>query len=168
MRSPINPVALGVGLAVVVVGVAGVLFLNRGSHIELKGTILKVRTLAVEEASSIAVLDFRFANPSNYPFVVKQVDIAIETKDGKRLEGERVSEVDARRLFEYYPLLGQKFNDTLLMRDKIPGRQSMDRMIAARFEAPESVIQNRKRMVIRIEDVDGPVAELEENGPGSR
>ena len=165
MRSPINPVAIGVGLAVVAIGLAGVLFLNRGSHIELKGSILKVRTLAPEETSSIAVIDFRFANPSNYPFVVKQVDVIIETKDGKRLEGIQVSEVDARRLFEYYPLLGQKFNDTLLMRDKIPGRQSMDRMVAARFEAPESVIQNRRRLVVRIEDVDGPVAELEENAP---
>ncbi len=165
MQSPINPVTLGVGLAVVAFGVAGVLYLNRGSHIELKGSILKVRTQAMDESSSVAVIDFRFANPSNYPFVVKQVDVIAEMKDGKRLEGTHVSELDARRLFEYFPLLGQKFNDTLLMRDKIPGRQTMDRMIASRFEAPEATIQNRKRFIVRITDGDGPVAELEKVAP---
>ena len=36
------------------------------------------------------------------------------------------------------PLLGQKFNDTLVLRDRIPGHTSEDRMVAARFDAPES------------------------------
>ena len=70
--------------------------------------------------------------------------------------------MDATRLFEGLPLLGQKYNDTLVIRDKIPSQASMDRMVAARFEAPESKLESRKRFLIRIEDVDGPVSELSE------
>jgi len=162
MKFPANPVALVAGLLVVVCAVGGVLFMQRGAHVELKGAILKVRTQAMDESSSVAVVDFRFANPSNYPFVVRQVDVSIEDKDGKTLEGAGVSELDARRLFQYYPALGQKYNDSLLIRDKIPGRQTMDRMIVARFEVPEAALQSRKKLIVRVVDVDGPVAELQE------
>jgi hypothetical protein len=162
MKIPVNPVPLGLGLLVVAVGIAGMFYMQRGAHIELKGSILKVRTQAMDENSSVAVADFRFVNPSNYPFVVKEVVVTAEDKDGKTLEGSPVSELDARRLFQYYPLLGEKYNDSLLMRDKIPARQTMDRMIVARFEVPESALQSRKKLKVRIVDVDGPEAELQE------
>ena len=162
MRSPVNPVTLVVGLGVVAFGVAGVFYMQRGAHTELKGAVLKVRTQAMDENSAVAVVDFRFANPAKYPFVVRQVDVAIEDKDGKRIDGTAVSDLDARRLFEYYPQLGQKFNDTLMMRNKIPPGQSMDRMITARFELPEAELQTRKKLIVRIVDLDGASSELEE------
>src|ERR1044071_4537361 len=110
--------------------------MQRGAHVELKGSVLKVRTASLDENSSVAVIDFRFVNPSNVPFVVRSVDVKMEGKDGNSVEGMPVSEVDAKRLFQYYPLLGQKYNDSLLMRDKIPARQAEDRMIAVRFDMP--------------------------------
>jgi hypothetical protein len=162
MKIPVNPVALVVGLVVVAIGVGGVFYMQRGAHVELKGAVLKVRTQVMDENSSVAVIDFRFVNPSNYPFVVKEVTVSIVDKDGKTLEGQPVSELDARRLFEYFPQLGQKYNPSLMMRDKIMGRQSMDRMIVSRFEVPEAVLESRKKLTVRIVDVDGPVAELQE------
>jgi hypothetical protein len=161
-KIPVNPVALGGGLIAVVCMVGFVFYVQRGAHIELKGAVLKVRTQSMDENSSVAVVDFRFVNPSNYPFVVQEVDVSIVDKDGKTVEGMQVSELDARRLFEYYPALGQKFNDSLIMRDKIPGRASMDRMIVSRFEAPESTLESRRYLKVRIVDVDGPEAELRE------
>jgi hypothetical protein len=161
-KIPVNPVALGGGLIAVVCMVGFVFYVQRGAHIELKGAVLKVRTQSMDENSSVAVVDFRFVNPSNYPFVVQEVDVSIVDKDGKTVEGMQVSELDARRLFEYYPALGQKFNDSLVMRDKIPGRASMDRMIVSRFEAPESALESRRYLKVRIVDVDGPEAELRE------
>jgi len=162
MKIPVNPVALVGGLLVVAAGIGGVFYMQRGAHVELKGGVLKVRTQAMDEKSSVAVIDFRFVNPSNYPFVVKEVTVSIVDKDGKTLEGQPVSELDARRLFQYYPQLGQKYNDSLMMRDKIMGRQSMDRMIATRFEEPEATLEGRRKLTVRIVDVDGPVAELQE------
>ena len=124
MRLPVNPPALGVGGVVVALGVAGVLWMQRGAHVELKGAILKVRTQAMDESSAVAVIDFRFVNPSDYPFVVRHVLVSAEDKDGKPLEGMVVSASDATRLFQYYPLLGQQFNETLITRTKIAPRSS--------------------------------------------
>ncbi len=161
-KIPVNPVALGGGLVAVVCMVGFVFYVQRGAHVELKGTVLKVRTQVMDEKSSVAVVDFRFVNPSNFPFVVHEVDVSIQDQNGKTVEGTQVSELDARRLFEYYPALGQKYNDSLIMRDKIPGRATMDRMIVSRFEVPESTLENRKNLKVRIVDVDGPEAELQE------
>jgi len=161
-KIPVNPVPLAVGLVVVLCAVGGVLYMQRGAHIELSGAILKVRTQAMDENSSIAVVDFRFVNSSDYNFVVREVGVTVEDKDGKTSDGATVSELDARRLFEYYPQLGQKFNDTLIMKSKIPPHQSMDRMIVARFEVPESQLDARKDLTVRVVDVDGPTSELRE------
>jgi hypothetical protein len=155
---------VGVGIVVVGILVAALFWVQRGAHLELEGSIQKVRTLAVEEAASIAVLDFRFVNSADYPFVVRDVTVSLEDWQGQILEGAVVSEVDARRLFQYYPRLGQKFNDTLVARTRIAPHQTMDRMIAARFEIPEKRLPERRRLRIRVEDVDGPVSEIVENG----
>src|SRR6266542_1938402 len=113
----------GIGVVVVVLAVAGVLYMQRGAHIELKGSVLKVRTMALDDNSSLAAVDFRFANPADYPFVVGSCTVILEDASGKAQEGFAVPEVDARRLFEYYPLLGKKYNDTLVIKDKIPPHQ---------------------------------------------
>ena len=148
------------GLALVVIVVGAVLFFKRG--IDPTGAILKVRTQALDETSSIAVIDFRVENTSDTGLVIRNVSVSLEAKDGKKYPGAAVAEVDAQSLFKYYPVLGQKFNDTLRVRDKIPARQKVDRMIAARFEVPESKLTERARLTVRVEDVDGPAAEIRE------
>jgi hypothetical protein len=35
-------------------------------------------------------------------------------------------------------------------------------MIAARFEVPVAVLNSRKLLTVRVEDVDGPVSEIRE------
>jgi hypothetical protein len=39
--------------------------------------------------------------------------------------------------------------------------QTVDRMAGARFELPESEIEKRKSIKLRIEEIDGTVAELQ-------
>lgn len=150
------------GIGAVALGVAALLFFTRGEHIELEGSIQKVRTQAQADGSTLVVADFRFINTSNYPFVVESVTVSVVEPDGNAHEGFTVPEVDARRLFEYYPLLGQKYNETLTLRTSVPPRASMDRMVAARFELPEDRIKGRKELRIRVEDVEGPVSEITE------
>jgi len=153
-------VPFGIGLGVILIAVVGVLYMQRGAHIELKGSVLKVRTMPLDERTSLAVVDFRFVNPADYPFVVRTCTVVVEGPSGNTTEGTSVTEIDARRVFDYYPVLGKKYNDTLVLKDKIPAHDSQDRMIAARFEVPESQLEGRKRLIVRIEDVDGPVSEL--------
>jgi hypothetical protein len=151
-----------VGIAAIAILVTAILFLNRGARIGLTGQILKVRTAPLDENSSVAVLDFRVHNPANEAFVVRTVTVVMEDPDGKQFTGATVSESDAKNLFQYVPLLGQKFNQTLLMRDKIPSDATEDRMVAVRFDAPEARIDARKRFLLRIEDLNGPVTEIPE------
>jgi hypothetical protein len=86
----------------------------------------------------------------------------MEDAAGGQTEGQTVSEPDAKRVFAGIPLLGQKYNDSLIMNDKLPPKASWDRMIASRFEVPEAKLETRKRFLVRIEEVDGPVVEIPE------
>jgi hypothetical protein len=154
--------AFAIGLACIGIAVGVVVYMQRGSRVGLIGKVLKVRTAPLDEKSSVAVLDFRFTNPSNFQFMVRTVTVVLEEKDGKSYQGDPVSEVDAKRLFENVPLLGPKFNDTLILRDRIPPETSQDRMIAAYFAAPEARLAGRKRFIIKIEEVGGQVTEISE------
>jgi hypothetical protein len=149
------------GLAVVALIVGGGLFLNRGSHVVLRGEIKKVRTHAVDDKSSVAIVDFRFVNPASYPLMVRSVDLTMEGPAGAApVSGAVVADMDARRLFEALPELGPKFNDSLKIRDRVAPKASDDRMVAARFEVPVADLERRVRFRLRVEDVDGAVSEL--------
>ena len=150
------------GLAVVAAGVAWVLYSQRGGHMELTGTILKVRTLSTDENSSVAVIDFRITNVADYPWMVRSVSVAVTDGQGYLVEGSTISDVDAARLFEYFPLLGQKYNDSLIPRVRIRPHQSVDRMVSVRFEVPEAQLRTRKSLHVRVEEVDGGFSEIAE------
>jgi hypothetical protein len=155
-------VAFGIGLAIIALAVGGIFLMQRGDRMQLPGKILKVRTAPLDDDSSIAVIDFRIANPSDILFEVREVTVEMVDSQGKSYLGQSVSEVDAKRLFEGLPVLGSKFNPTLIMRDRIGSHGSSDRMIAARFQAPWSLLDARKRFLVRIEEVDGKVFEYAE------
>ena len=80
----------GIGVVAIAIAVVVILSANKGSHLQLQGKILKVRTGALGEGNSIAVMDFRVENPSDMPFVVRTVDISAgkeEWRDGGRRHG---------------------------------------------------------------------------------
>ncbi len=152
----------GIGVVLLSILVASIFWVQRGAHVELVGSIQKVRTLAPEENSTVAIIDFRFHNPSDYAFVVRRVEAYLTKADGTEVEGAVVSDVDAKRVFEYYPALGQKFNDSLTIRTKVAPKQSMDRMLAVRFELPEQQFQHRKGLRIHVVELDGPESDIRE------
>ena len=155
-------ITFAIGLAVMAAVVGGVLVVQHGAHIELIGKILKVRTAPLDENSSVVVIDYRVQNPADYTFMAQAVTVILEDAKGVRTEGKTASERDATQLFLNVPLLGEKFNSSLKIRDQVPARSTADHMTAARFEVPETQLQTRKRFLIKIEDVDGPVAEFSE------
>lgn len=150
------------GLCLVVAVVAGVLWSNRGAVVRVDGSIQKIRTAPIDEKSSILVADFRVTNPADVPFVVRGVKLLVETADGKTQDGMVIAEIDARRMFAALPALGQKYNDSMIARDRVASKQQADRMISARFEVPESDLEKRKRARILVEEVDGVVVEIAE------
>lgn len=151
-----------IGIVVVVIVVAGIVYSQRGGHVELPGKILKVRTAPLDEKRSVAVIDLRVTNPSDHPFQVRTVTVVLEDASGGQTEGYTASEIDAQHLMAGLPLLGEKFNPSLMVRERVPKRTTLDRMVAASFELPEAQLQARKRFLLRVEEVDGVVQELTE------
>lgn len=150
----------GIGLVALAIVTVWVFWMQRGAHMELRGAIQKVRTLAPEETGTVAIIDFRFRNTSDYPFVVREIQAFATAPDGQEIEGQVISDVDARRLFEYYPALGQKYNETLLVRANIRGGQSVDRMLTVRFPMPEALFNQRKQLRVHMLEVTGPTADI--------
>ncbi len=148
-------IGLAIGLVLLGLVASGVLWVNKDAHVVLEGAIQKVRTLPLDDSASFLVLDFRVTNPSGYPFVVREVQVIV---DG--VEGSVVADSDAKRLFDYYKTIGPKYNDSLKARDRVAARQTIDRMVSARFEFPEAKLKDRKSLTLRIEEVDGLVSEL--------
>ncbi len=155
-------ITFAIGIVVIAIAVAGVVYMQRGAHLELPGKILKVRTAPLDEQSAAAVIDFRVTNPSDYPFQVRSVTVVLESQSGAQTEGATASEMDAQRLMAGVPLLGEKYNPSLMVRERVPPHTTLDRMIAARFEVPDSQLQSRKQFLVKIEEVDGLVQVLSE------
>ena len=151
---------LVVGLAVVGVALGFLLIGTKGNHLELNGTILKVRVLPLSPVASLVVVDFRVTDPSDIPFVMKGASLTLEPASGPMLDGMTVSKSDVENVFKYNPLLGPKFNDVLGIKDRIEPHQRLDRMVAARFEIPESQTEERKAIHLHVEEIDGVTADL--------
>jgi hypothetical protein len=151
-----------VGLVVVGVAVEFLWVGTKGNHLELNGTILKVRVLPLSEAASLVVADFRVTDPSDIPFVMKGATLTLETSTGEILDGMTVSKSDIENVFKYNPILGPKFNDVLGIKDRIEPHQRLDRMVGARFEIPEAQAEERKAIHLHVEEMNGVTADLVE------
>jgi len=149
----------GVGVVAVVLAVVSILQYTKGSHLTLQGSILKVRTGALGDADSIAVLDFRVTNPSDLPFVVRNVVVTLEQPDGNSVEGNGVAKGDLKQLFQYNRFLGQEYNEGLTIKDTIPPHATVDRMVAARFEVKSKDLEAAKAIHLEIQDLDGALFE---------
>src|SRR3984957_17882240 len=150
---------VGIGLVAVAIAVVVILTANKGSHLELIGKIMKVRTGALGEGNSIAVMDFRVENPSDKPFVVRTVDIALVQKDGSMLDGVTVSKADLKQVFQYNRFLGDQYNDGLGLQDTIAPHSTVDRMVAAHFEVSAEDLEKAKAVHLSIQDVEGRLGE---------
>jgi hypothetical protein len=153
--------AIFFGIGVVVIAIAVVLILSstKGSHLVLNGKVLKVRTGALSEDDSIAVMDLRMENPSNLAFVVRQVEVTLEKKDGSMADGLVVAKGDLKQLFQYNRFLGDQYNDSLTIKDQIAPHATVDRMLAARFEVKKDDLEAAKAIHVSIQDMDGPLFE---------
>jgi hypothetical protein len=150
-----------VGLAVVGVAIFAVLYMNRGSHLQLTGSILKVRTIA-DGDGTIVFADFRVTNAAAYPYVVSSVKMTMETPDDEVATAVVFSKSDVNNVTKYLKVLGPKYNDVLSIQDKIPPVETVDRMAAGRFDFPPRFFQQRKTLRLRIEEVGGAVSEIVE------
>jgi hypothetical protein len=93
-------IAFGIGIAVIALGMTAVLYMQRGSRLDLPGRILKVRTAPLDDNSSVTVIDFRVTNPADVLFMVRSVSVEMEDQQGKSYQGSVAADMDVKPLFE--------------------------------------------------------------------
>lgn len=152
---------LSIGVAVIAALVFYTFATTKQNHLELVGKILKVRSGAIDENSSAAVLDFRVQDPSDVPFVIREVTVTLENPDGTTTDAMIVAKSDVQQLLTYNKFLGVQYNDGLSIHEKIAPHSTIDRMIAVRFEVPKAVLDRAKGIRLHFQDVDGTEWETE-------
>jgi hypothetical protein len=155
-----NPAKMfGAGLAVVALIVGFVFFAKRGDHLEPKGMILKERTIALNEETSLLLLDFRLVNDSDVIMTLNDISITAELADGP-IQGRVLPKSDLIGTFRYFPVLGEKYNEAIAARDEVPPHSQVDRMVSATFGTPLSVLDARKKVTLRVEDASRTAVEM--------
>jgi LEA14-like dessication related protein len=146
---------LVVGLVMVGLGVAAIWSGTKKQHLDLTGKVIKVRSVAVDDKSTLVVVDFRVTNPSAIPLVLREVSLKMERYKEDPLDGLKVSKSDVDTMFQIFPRIGVKYSDVLAQGETITPGKTIDRMAEATFETTEPVVEYRKAMVLHFEDVDG-------------
>jgi hypothetical protein len=156
--------AFGIAFAAAVLVIAALVWTGfektEGNHLAPTGSIGKVRTIKATDEVTFMAIDFKVKNDSDRDMIVHSVETSIETADGGTVMGSGVAGADVKSAFRNYPLLGDQYNPVLRERDTIPAHQTLDRMVGVRFDTPFEKVETRKRVVLRLEDVTGPVLEL--------
>jgi hypothetical protein len=146
------------------VALAGIGFLvSRGSAARLEGHITNIRTLGMDENSSVAIVDFEAMNPSQILLIVGDRDIVVTDEQGIVRESSTISAADLKSLFQYFPALGSLDNEPLTMRVRVEPGTVLRGVVAARFEIPKHTLDARRDLVLKVQDADGGVSELRAN-----
>jgi hypothetical protein len=150
----------GAGLLAVLLIVGFVFFVKRGDHLAPKGSVLKERTIALDDHNSLLLLDIRINNDSDVTMSVDKISMSVDLPGGTSSDGHVLGKSDLMAEFGFYPLLGEKFNPALAANDVIRPRAMADRMIAASFEIPVTQLDSRQKVTIQIKDASGAVAQF--------
>ena len=148
------------GLAGAGLLVAALYWIASGKTARVEGSITEVRTLGMDENSSVAVVDFEFTNHSEALVMIGDRDLVVVDQNNGVHESYTLKTYDLRQLFRYFPALGEIKHEPVVHRTEIPSGESLHGMIAARFEIPKHEIDLRREIIFRVTDVDGAVSEL--------
>jgi hypothetical protein len=138
----------------------GVLLFNRDTAPRLDGQITQVRTLGMDQNSSVAIVNFEAVNGSNNRLIIARRDLLVVGKDGAERAGSTISVSDLQYLFELYPALGGMGFEPLVDRVRLEPEQPLRGILAARFDMAKHDLDQRQAIIFRVEDVDGKRSEL--------
>jgi hypothetical protein len=137
-----------------------ILLFNRDTAPRLDGKITQVRTLGMDQNSSVAIVNFDAVNGSNNLLIVARRDLLVVDKNGAERAGSTISVSDLKYLFQLYPALGGMGFEPLIDRVRVEPEQPLRGILAARFDLPKHELDHRQAILFRIEDVDGKQSDL--------
>src|SRR5437016_12314458 len=148
-------VFLGIGLLVAGIAAGVIFYTHVGSHLELKGEIIKIRTGKIDDNTSAALIDLRIQNISDVSFGVRDVTVNAEQANGQKIEGEAIARKDIQQLLQYNRFFGQQYNPALAGGDTIKPHEKVDRTLAIRFDVPLEQLDKAKQFRLHLQDAMG-------------
>ena len=143
--------------------VAGAIyFYNEGATPTLAGEITEVRTLAMDEVSSVAVVNFAATNTSDRIVFIHQREVTMTDENGSAHIGLPVQVADIQNLFQYFPILGGMKDAPLLPRTEVEPGAELHGLVAARFDLPKHELDARQSLVVKFYNELGRSTELSE------
>lgn len=135
---------------------------NQAALVTLEGSILKVRTYPLNAQSTLVIADFRITNPSALLFEVDSLEMFVDRAGSPPAPAGILGRTEVDLVFQYQKLTGPKYNNTLIVSNRIQPGATLDRMIAGRVELTEAEIESRTGVRLRIQEFRGQVAEIAE------
>jgi hypothetical protein len=148
---------------VVVGGIAWILISGQqGRLANLEGSILKIRTYPLNPNASLIFADFRVTNPGQAAFIVNKVEMVLYPATGEPISAGVLTREETDRVFAYTKIAGPKYNDPLIIANRVEPSETIDRMSAGRVELSEADIEKRLSVRIRVHEMSGRVSEIAE------
>jgi hypothetical protein len=148
------------GLLGAMVLAGGLLLFNADTAPRLDGEITQIRTLGMDQRSSVAIVNFDAVNGSDNLLIIGRRDLVVVDQYGMERSGSTISVTDLEYLFKLYPALGGMGFEPLVDRVRVEPGEPLRGILAARFDIAKHELDQRQAIVFRIEDVDGKVSEL--------
>jgi hypothetical protein len=133
---------------------------TKGNHLAPSGFISNVRLQKLSDDLSLMVIDFGLINDSDQQMIAGKIDPWITTHGGNDIHGTLFSGADMAKTFSFYPALGPMIHPPLLLRGTIDGHKTVDLMVGVEFDVPIRVLETRRSLTLKIDDITGPSVEL--------
>lgn len=153
-------IGFGVAALVIVVLIWAGFASTKGNHLDPTGWISNVRVQSLNDKETLMIIDFGLINDADVQMTVSRVDPWITTRDGQDIHGSLFAGADMAKTFSFYPALGPMVYPPLPPRATIDGHKRVEVMAGVEFDVAAAVVENRKSVTLRIEDVTGPFVEL--------
>lgn len=153
---PAVPVVIAA--AVVAIVIAVVAFSTRQKPV-MSGAITKIAT-ADQQGNTMVAVQVKLNNVVDQQLWVKNVDLTLETADGKSLTDHAAPSGDAERYLKAFPPLQEATADPLHEELKIPPRSAYTGMAVFSFPVDQKAFQARKALSLRIQLYDRPTLVL--------
>lgn len=155
-----NRITVAGGLLGALIVAGAIIAYNWSATPRLDGEITEVRTLGMDDTSSVAIINFEASNASTYEHSIAQREMAVVDQDGNLFEGRILSVFDLQQLFTYFPALGGMKDEPLVDKQYLAPGQSIRGLAAARFEIPKHELDVRREIIFRTLDVKKRRAEI--------
>lgn len=153
---PVVPVVIAA--AVVAIVIAVVAFTTRQKPV-MSGAITKVAT-ADQEGNTMVAVQVKLNNVVNSQLWVKNIDLNLETADGKKFTDHAAPSGDAERYLKAFPPLQEASADPLHEELKIPPRTAYTGMAIFSFPVDQKAFAGRKSLSLQIQIYDQPTLVL--------